>query len=503
MPIEEITTPNSNNDEHFRNVSELPVDFAHGNLDVINHDIDGISEHEDKGYTESAAMNNNNAIRSLQSLSEDITNVSSLSSNNIATLDLECEQQTKKNLRIQFNEQTKTDDEDNIIENDERQILALSDLQNDPFCRLFFADIGHDKVEKNVSSDISTLQPNEEASSVYVSPNEPGSENGHHHDMSPLICSEDDVPSRFLSHVIPNEETNFATNNNLYPSIETVQKEPTFYVLHGETNKSMISDLRKELRKDPSCRSLLSDSSNNDVQVIVDASLIQDTSFHTPIGLRSNASFNSLKTSVSSASKRTKGSIQRSFVKTTDGVKKMHTGVKIGASKTANIVQGGMKKSVVVVQHGMKKTIYVVHDSAKKTNQVVQKQVKKSTDFVQEQVQKTVSGMKYMGAKSLKLATTLIKGSEDGKVRDGGFVTFNTLSAKNACVQMLHHEEPFTFRVSDAPLPKDVYWNNVGLTHRKHQIGFLVAQGATFGLCLFWTLPVAFVVSCFLDCEFQ
>ncbi len=60
---------------------------------------------------------------------------------------------------------------------------------------------------------------------------------------------------------------------------------------------------------------------------------------------------------------------------------------------------------------------------------------------------------------------------------------------------MIHHETPFVFEVMNAPLAKDIFWQNVGLPHKKQQIGFFVAQIFTASLCLFWTVPVAFVSS--------
>ena len=179
-----------------------------------------------------------------------------------------------------------------------------------------------------------------------------------------------------------------------------------------------------------------------------------------------NVTFGSLKTSLSNVSNKTKGSIQSSIMK--------------GVQKSANVVQSGVKSTATAVHGGMKKTVNIVQDSAKKSAEVMQK---------------SVSGVKHVGAKSVKLATNLIRGSDDGKVRDGGFVTFSSLLAKAQCVQMIHHEKPFTFEVMDAPLPKDVYWNNVGQSHKKKQVGFMVAQALTIGLCLFWTIPVAFVSS--------
>ena len=121
--------------------------------------------------------------------------------------------------------------------------------------------------------------------------------------------------------------------------------------------------------------------------------------------------------------------------------------------------------------------------------------IKMSASAVQKGVQKTVNLAQGGAAISVQVATNLFLGSNDGQVRDGGFVTFSTLSAKAQCVQMIHHQKPFTFQVSDAPLPKAVFWNNVGMTHRKQQVGFITSQVLTGLLCLFWTIPVTFITS--------
>lgn len=121
--------------------------------------------------------------------------------------------------------------------------------------------------------------------------------------------------------------------------------------------------------------------------------------------------------------------------------------------------------------------------------------VKKTTNTLHQGIKKSTDAVHKIGDMSKDLASNLIAGSDDGKVRDGGFVTFTTLTAKNQCVQMLHHGTPFTFQVTEAPLPKHIYWNNVGLTHGKQQLGYLAAQALTVTLCLFWTIPIAFVTS--------
>lgn len=155
---------------------------------------------------------------------------------------------------------------------------------------------------------------------------------------------------------------------------------------------------------------------------------------------------------------KTKNSIQATLMKTAKGIK-----------KSANIVQEGVLKSANVVQ----KTVNLAQDGALNT----------------------MSGVKGIGAMSIQVATNLIWGSEDGQVRDGGFVTFSTLSAKASCAQMIHHQVPFSFQVSDAPLPQAIFWNNVGLSHRNQQLGFVTAQVLTGTLCIFWTIPVTFITS--------
>ena len=62
-------------------------------------------------------------------------------------------------------------------------------------------------------------------------------------------------------------------------------------------------------------------------------------------------------------------------------------------------------------------------------------------------------------------------------------------------MQIIHHAEPFIFHVTDAPLPKDVIWDNVGLRHNEQLISYVLAQAAAVGLCLVWTFPVAFFTS--------
>jgi calcium permeable stress-gated cation channel len=49
--------------------------------------------------------------------------------------------------------------------------------------------------------------------------------------------------------------------------------------------------------------------------------------------------------------------------------------------------------------------------------------------------------------------------------------------------------------VIEAPEPEDVFWLNTGRSHKDLEIGWLLSMTATATLCLFWTVPIAFVAS--------
>lgn len=54
-----------------------------------------------------------------------------------------------------------------------------------------------------------------------------------------------------------------------------------------------------------------------------------------------------------------------------------------------------------------------------------------------------------MGSRTLHKAFSLIKGTGDVKVREGGFVTFSSLMAKQQTLQMIHHSHPYTFEIHE------------------------------------------------------
>ena len=92
-------------------------------------------------------------------------------------------------------------------------------------------------------------------------------------------------------------------------------------------------------------------------------------------------------------------------------------------------------------------------------------------------------------------ATSLVNSKEDGNAMSSGFVIFQKLADAQAALQLIHHEQPFTMEVLEAPDPEDIYWSNFGRHHEDLQIGKLTSFGTTTAACLLWTIPVSFVAS--------
>lgn len=49
--------------------------------------------------------------------------------------------------------------------------------------------------------------------------------------------------------------------------------------------------------------------------------------------------------------------------------------------------------------------------------------------------------------------------------------------------------------IEAAPDPEEIYWDNIGLTEKARNTGLLLSVAATTGLCVFWSIPVAFFSS--------
>jgi len=85
--------------------------------------------------------------------------------------------------------------------------------------------------------------------------------------------------------------------------------------------------------------------------------------------------------------------------------------------------------------------------------------------------------------------------TEEGSARSAAFVTFADLVSANMALQSVHNHEPWDMVANNAPRPDLVNWANIGITNHRKQIGELISLAFTCGLCVFWTVPVAFVSS--------
>jgi calcium permeable stress-gated cation channel len=111
-------------------------------------------------------------------------------------------------------------------------------------------------------------------------------------------------------------------------------------------------------------------------------------------------------------------------------------------------------------------------------------------------------GMGKIAAKSLSatkiLATSaskIIMPTKEGDYLSAGFVTFSSLGVTHAARQMVHHGKPFDIEVVEAPRPDDIFWRNVGRTHKDLQLGNLASLAATTAVCFLWTIPMTFLAS--------
>jgi hypothetical protein len=104
----------------------------------------------------------------------------------------------------------------------------------------------------------------------------------------------------------------------------------------------------------------------------------------------------------------------------------------------------------------------------------------------------TAKGASKLATNAVGSAVNLVAGDKEGEYYSGGFVSFRTLSLKYAALQMLHHDIPFMMSVAEAPDPQDVFWANVGRENKELQIGKLLSRAASVGICLLWTIPMAF-----------
>ena len=85
--------------------------------------------------------------------------------------------------------------------------------------------------------------------------------------------------------------------------------------------------------------------------------------------------------------------------------------------------------------------------------------------------------------------------TEEGSPRSAAFVTFADLVSANMALQSIHNHEPWDMVAENSPRPDLVNWSNIGITNHTKQVGELISLALTGALCIFWTIPVAFVSS--------
>ena len=104
---------------------------------------------------------------------------------------------------------------------------------------------------------------------------------------------------------------------------------------------------------------------------------------------------------------------------------------------------------------------------------------------------------KRIGAELLSATNAVVSLNlnSEGMSKEAGFVVFSNLYATNVALQMIHHSKPGVMEVSEAPNPEDIFWKNVGLPGSAKRTGQMISAAATTALCLFWTIPIAFIVS--------
>jgi hypothetical protein len=89
----------------------------------------------------------------------------------------------------------------------------------------------------------------------------------------------------------------------------------------------------------------------------------------------------------------------------------------------------------------------------------------------------------------------MILNKSEGKCTSAGFVLFSSLYAATSAIQMVHHPKPYVMDVQEAPDADDIFWRNVGLTHKAQRTGRAMSVGASAVLCFFWSVPMALIAS--------
>ena len=155
------------------------------------------------------------------------------------------------------------------------------------------------------------------------------------------------------------------------------------------------------------------------------------------------------------------------------------------------VVVGKVGKGVGKVGKGVGK----VGNVGKVAANVVGTQVLHNAKIVGTQVGKTAKIVGTQVGKAANLVPFLGSKEDDGAPLTAGFVAFSTLKACQAAKQMVHSREVFGMEVFEAPGFDDIFWMNVGKTHKELQLGLLLSFCLTITLCLFWTIVMAAIAT--------
>ena len=81
----------------------------------------------------------------------------------------------------------------------------------------------------------------------------------------------------------------------------------------------------------------------------------------------------------------------------------------------------------------------------------------------------------------------------DGSPKNAGFVTFTSITSCQAARQLVQHHTPHVMDIFEAPHPKEIFWENIGLTNWQVQFGQLGTFAITAVLLVAWTFPTVIV----------
>jgi hypothetical protein len=150
-------------------------------------------------------------------------------------------------------------------------------------------------------------------------------------------------------------------------------------------------------------------------------------------------------------------------------------------------VGSGSKAALKSVLHGASAAGGGITRGTKFAGKTILKGSKAATGALAAGSKSATSTMKK-AAKDLKVDRLVKKAGNfvpivlnrgEGMPRPGGFVVFSNLYTVQTALQMVHHSEPYTMEVQEAPAPEDIFWPNVGMLPRKRRLGSLYSTAAS------------------------